>query len=58
MKKLVNNFDEYIILDFVGRPGVNTWNNRIKPQIILKDLKKTKIEKEEPKILKPEDLVF
>lgn len=39
-ESLTNNFDEYITLDLVGYPGVNSWGNKITPRIVLVDLER------------------
>ena len=59
-ESLTNNFDEYLTLDLVGRPGVNTWGNRIKPQIVLADLERNEepIEIQETEKVTAETLVF
>jgi len=36
-ESLVNNFDQYITMDFVGIPGENNWGGRKTTRIILED---------------------
>lgn len=54
---LVNNFEEYLILDLVGQPGVNSWSERIQPQIILKDLRMSDKNKA-PKDITVDTIIF
>lgn len=44
---LVNNFDRFIKLNFVGRPNVNVWGGRQTAQIILEDFERVVDEKKD-----------
>lgn len=56
-ESLTHNFDQFITMDFVGKPSVNRYGNKITPQIILEDCERNE-QKIEEKEITIADLVF
>jgi single-stranded-DNA-specific exonuclease len=60
-EKLTYNFDRFIIMDFVGKPSVNTWGGRMTPQLILVDCERSDnpvVEEKKVEKVTPETIVF
>lgn len=60
-ESLTHNFDQYIPMDFVGRPGENNWGGRITPRIVLEDCQRSIVEIKEEKVedeITAETIVF